>query len=242
MKTLADRLDHALAVRQKSSADLARAIKKTESTVSQWRSGKITSMRGDTLVATAAFLDCEPKWLASGKGPSGLEEEHQGAILRSEPTGIDGGADDIEILQYAAGGAMGNGLVLEERPPGIIKSWHVDHEWLRLNVRHHTGNKNLRIVTGFGPSMKGMFNPGDPLLCDCGVTSVETDAVYFFRLGEHGFIKLLQRVPTPDGMAIRAKSKNPDYDPFDITPQMLAQENYFQVFGKVLTVWKSEVL
>lgn len=144
---------------------------------------------------------------------------------------------ELTIPQYDAGGAMGHGLVLEDRPPGLIKSWRVDHEWLRLNVRHHTGIQNLRIVTGFGPSMRGMFNPGDPLLCDCGVKTVEVDSVYYFRVGEHGFIKMLQRIPTADGMILRAISKNPDYHPFDITAGM-----DFEVFGKVLTVWKSEVL
>jgi phage repressor protein C with HTH and peptisase S24 domain len=38
-------------------------------------------------------------------------------------------------------------------------------------------------------------------------------------------------------MVIRAKSKNPDYDPFDITEKM-----DFEVFGRILTVWKSEQL
>lgn len=150
--------------------------------------------------------------------------------------------DDLVIHQYEAGGAMGHGLVLEDRPPGLIKSWKVDHDWLRLNVRHHTGVHNLRIVTGFGPSMRPMFNPGDPLLLDVGVTNVDHDGVYFFRIEDHGFIKMLQRLPTPDGMGLRAKSKNTDYDPFDVTPKMLAQEGYFEVFGKILTVWKSEVL
>lgn len=162
------------------------------------------------------------------------------ATLPAEPTTDPG--DALLIPQYEAGGAMGHGLVLEEQPPGIIKSWTVDHEWLRLNVRHHTGIQNLCIVTGFGPSMRGMFNPGDPLLCDIGRNTVDVDGVYFFRVGEHGFIKILQRIPMAEGVGIRAKSKNPDYDPFDITPKMLAQEGYFQVFGKVLTVWKSEVL
>lgn len=245
MKTLASRLKHALKVRGKTPADLARGIPTTDSTVSQWLSGEIKSMRSGNLIAAASFLSCNPPWLASGKGASGLEEEHTGAVLVMEPSGKFGpatSADDLVINQYEAGGAMGHGLVLEDRPPGLIKSWKVDHEWLRLNVRHHTGIQNLRIVTGFGPSMRGMFNPGDPLLCDCGVNTVEVDAVYFFRAGDHGFIKMLQRIPTADGLVIRAKSKNPDYDPFDITPAMLAQDGYFEVFGKVLTVWKSEVL
>lgn len=142
----------------------------------------------------------------------------------------------LVIPQYAAGGAMGNGgLVLEERQPGLIKSWHVDHEWLRLNVRHYTGIGNLCIVTGFGPSMQPKYNPGDPLLLDRGVTAVESDGVYFFRVGKHGFIKQLQRIPTERGLVIRAKSANKDYDPFDISDGM-----DFEVFGKVLTVWKSE--
>ena len=132
---------------------------------------------------------------------------------------------------------MGHGLELEEAPPGLIKSWRVDHEWLRLNVRHYTSVRNLCIVTGFGPSMKPKYNPGDPLLCDRGVTVVETDGVYFFRVGNHGFIKQLQRIPTEGGVILRAKSFNKDYDPFDITKKM-----DFEVFGKILTAWCSEQL
>ncbi len=143
--------------------------------------------------------------------------------------------DDFTIPQYDAAGAMGSGLILEEKQPGIIKSWRVDPEWLRLNVGHHTGVANLCIVTGFGPSMKPKYNPGDPLLLDRGVTTVETEGIYFFRVGKHGFIKQLQRIPTEDGLIVRAKSLNPNYDPFDITSKM-----DFQVFGKVLTVWRSE--
>lgn len=244
MKTLASRLKHALTVRNKTPAELARAVPTSESTVSQWLSGEIKSMRGGNLIATCSFLNCSPQWLASNKGPSGLEEEHTGAVIAMEP-GAPFGAiqvvEDLVINQYEAGGAMGHGLVLEDRPPGLIKSWKVDHEWLRLNVRHHTGIQNLRIVTGFGPSMRGMFNPGDPLLCDCGVKSVEQDAVYFFRIDSHGFIKILQRIPTDDGVVLRAKSKNPDYESFDITRKTVESEG-FEVFGKILTVWKSEQL
>lgn len=41
--------------------------------------------------------------------------------------------------------------------------------------------------------------------------------------------------PDRGGMIIRAKSPNKDYDPSDISEEMA-----FEVFGKVLTVWKSE--
>lgn len=144
--------------------------------------------------------------------------------------------DELSIPQYEAGGQINQGsLVLEGKQPGTIKSWRVDLEWLRMNVRHYTSVQNLCIVTGFGPSMRPRFNPGDPLLMDKGITSMEVDGLYFFRIGDSGYIKQLQRIPSERGTIYRAKSYNPDYEPFDITAKM-----DFQVFGKILTIWKSE--
>lgn len=155
-------------------------------------------------------------------------------VAHSGPQEMD--SSSRSIPQYNAAGAMGNGgLVLDEQPPGIIKSWQVDEQWLRMNVPAHTGVANLCIVTGFGSSMQPMFNPGDPLLMDRGVTDCRSDGVYFFRVGDHGWIKQLQRIPTASGMVIRAKSKNSDYDPFDITEGM-----DFHVLGKILLAWRSD--
>lgn len=139
--------------------------------------------------------------------------------------------DLVSIPQYAAGGSMGHGLVLPEQP-GVIEKWTVNHEWLDKNARGYTSVNNLCIVTGFGPSMRPMFNPGDPLLVDRGVKTVTADGIYFFRVGDEGFIKQLQKIPTSNGVMYRAKSANPDYDAFEITSDM-----DFEVLGKVLRVW-----
>ena len=135
------------------------------------------------------------------------------------------------IPQYRAGGSMGNGITLPDQP-GVIQNWSVSREWLQKNVRNVTGVQNLCIVTGFGPSMQPMYNPGDPLLVDTGVSSVIADGIYFFRVGAEGFIKQLQKIPTASGIKYVAKSKNPDYDNFDITPDM-----DFEVLGRVVRVW-----
>lgn len=74
MSTLKDRLNTAMLVRRKSAADLARAVGKSESAVSQWLSGETKSMRSDNLMATCIFLQCNPQWLASNKGASGLDD------------------------------------------------------------------------------------------------------------------------------------------------------------------------
>ncbi|OGA78794.1 S24 family peptidase [Hydrogenophaga sp.] len=163
-----------------------------------------------------------------------LHQLHRPPAVQATALKIE--TEDVEIRQFDAGGGMGGGRLLLDDQPGVIKGWRVDREWVRHNVRSYSSIENLCIVTGFGPSMRPMFNPGDPLLVDRGVNVVETDAVYFFRVGDHGFIKALQRIPTAAGLVLRAKSKNPDYDPFDIDQKTMD----FEVLGKVLTVWKSE--
>lgn len=140
--------------------------------------------------------------------------------------------DEFVINQYHdVRGAMGNGLVLRGES-GQITGWKVTPEWLSKNVPSNTGNKNLAIVTGFGDSMRGMFNSGDPLLVDSGIKSLDYDGVYFFRIGDEGFIKTLQRIP---GEGVRVISENKKYETWTITKDM-----DFEVFGRVLKVWKSE--
>ena len=138
---------------------------------------------------------------------------------------------EVTLHQYNTGGSMGQGLRLVDQP-GNIKSWQVDKEWIRMNVKHHTSDANLCIVTGFGDSMLGMFCPGDPLLVDRGVTTCDFDGVYFFRVGDEGFIKRLQRIP---GEGVLVISENPRYRDWTIKPDM-----DFQILAKVLKVWESK--
>lgn len=143
-------------------------------------------------------------------------------------------AYEIVIKQYDASGSMGSGVVLRDQP-GVIKKISVSKEWLHKNVKSFTNTQNLCIVTGFGDSMQPLYNSGDPLLVDVGIKTVEYDGVYFFRISTEGYIKRLQRIPTRNGLVIRAKSDNtPKYDSFDITEDM-----DFEVFGVVLKVWQS---
>lgn len=128
-------------------------------------------------------------------------------------------------------GAMGKGLILRDQP-GRITELGVTSEWMTKNMPFNTGKVNLCIVTGFGDSMQGMFNSGDPLIVDTGVRVMEYDGVYFFRVGDEGFIKRLQRIP---GEGIRVISKNPDYETWTIKDGM-----DFEVFGRVIKVWKGE--
>jgi hypothetical protein len=115
--------------------------------------------------------------------------------------------------------------------PGIIVAWLVSPEWVKGNIRNYTSIDNLAIVTGFGDSTDGMFNAGDPILVDCGITSVDVDAIYFFRVGNEGFIKRIQRIP---GMGLVVLSVNWAYSDWIITADM-----DFEVFDRVIKVWQS---
>lgn len=146
----------------------------------------------------------------------------------------DDESQGFKIPQFDTGGSMGRGVLLRDQP-GVIKSWTVSDSWLQQNVHRMSSVSNLCIVTGFGPSMQPLFNPGDPLLVDRGINRVDVDAVYFFRIGEEGFIKQVQRLYNGVDLVLRAKSYNPMYDPFDIP-----QTADFEVFGRVLKVWEGK--
>jgi hypothetical protein len=139
--------------------------------------------------------------------------------------------DEVEIEHFDTGGAMGHGVVLKDQP-GVIQSWRVTPEWVQKNVRGYSSTDNLTIVTGFGDSMRPMYNPGDPLIVDVGVRSVDFDGIYFFRVGDEGFIKRLQRIP---GEGVVAISENKAYRDWTIKGSM-----DFEIFGRVLKVWRGE--
>lgn len=224
MKKIEDfgsRLKTAMFEAKVSRKDLAANLGISVQAIGMIITGQSKAFTAENTAKAAEFLGCSSKWLATGAGEMNLKNI---SILEFKH-------DEILIPQFNAVGAMGNGLVLRDQS-GVIESWRVSPEWLNKNVKLHSGVKNLVIVTGFGDSMRPMFNSGDPLLVDIGVRSVEFDAIYFFRVGNEGFIKRLQRIP---GDGIRAISENKGYEGWTIKPDM-----DFEVFGRVLKVWRGE--
>lgn len=177
------------------------------------------NLRGVGARLRARLSERYPDWLVAVEAP------HDAAVF----AGPNGGT---EIPQFDTGGKMGeSGLVLRDQP-GMIRGWTVTPEWVQKNVHNFSSVKNLAIVTGFGDSMRPLYNPGDPLLVDRGVTTVEYDAIYFFRVGTEGFVKRLQRVP---GNGLLVISENRSYRDWSITEDM-----DFEVFARVIKVWRGE--
>lgn len=233
---LSERLKAAMQEAGVSQAELARACGVKPPSIHGWLSGKSKFLRGENLLSAARALGVEQQWLATGIGP-----RHSTDVTLNEPltTGqiyseSTQNRDVVHIPQYEVGGAMGKSLILQGDQPGIIRHMAVTQEWAQKNLKAHTGLQNLCIVTGFGDSMKPMYNPGDPLILDKGITTCEVDAVYFFRVDGYGFIKRLQIIP---GEGIRVISVNKDYEPWTIK-----RDADFEVFGRVMKAWCGEDL
>ena len=203
-------LENKINERETNPTALADAIKENQSTIQRILSGETKNPRLKIIRKLEDYFS---------------EKSSQIDQLGTRPS-------DITINQYAdVQGSMGVGILLRDQP-GQITGFKVNSEWMNKNVPANTGIDNLSIVTGFGDSMKGMFNSGDPLIVDTGIKSLDYDGVYFFRVGDEGFIKRLQRIP---GEGIRVISKNEEYESWTIKEGM-----DFEVFGRVLKVWNSE--
>jgi hypothetical protein len=211
--------------------DLARLIGKDPSYVSRmlYPVGKSGRKRiGDEMVEHIETCLRIPRGTLDGiaSGSSQPPVDPQGRGIR--PIVVP---DDVTIPQFDTGGMGGHGLVLQDQP-GIIENWQVSREWANSNIPSCTSFHNLCIVTGFGDSMPDAFNPGDPVIVDMGIRTCTHDGIYFFRVGNEGFIKILQRIP---GVGIMAISQNKNYRDWAIRDDM-----DFQVFGKVLKAWKGK--
>jgi phage repressor protein C with HTH and peptisase S24 domain len=214
---------------------LADALGKSDSQVSQWKKGSTNSGTGKQrgMNATSArYIE-----QSTGKPTGWMDTSHNNygtapaQQIQTIQENISQYKTNVDIPQYIdASGSMGNGVLLRDQP-GEIQNWSVSPDWIYKNVKNCTSTSNLCIVTGFGDSMRGMFNSGDPMLVDKGVKTVDFDGVYFFRVGNEGFIKTLQRIP---GQGMRAISANDSYETWTITPDM-----DFEVFARVIKVWKS---
>lgn len=235
MKTLMERASHLLGLANNSVTELANIAGVKPPSVSDWLNGKTKTLKSAPAIKMAKHFKLNILWITEGIGPMsdqpGGEKNAEVVPSPKRPLKVIECPDLYTIPQYRSGGSMGNGLELPDQP-GIIENWSVSREWLYKNVRNFTATGNLCIVTGFGPSMQPLFNPGDPLLVDIGIKSVVADGIYFFRVGSEGFVKQLQKIPTPTGVKYIAKSKNPDYDTFEISDGM-----DFEVLGRVIRVW-----
>lgn len=75
--TLQQRIREAIDGSGKSQADIARAIKRTPATVTQWLDGSTKSLKADNAAALEAATGYNARWIVTGKGPKKLPDARQ---------------------------------------------------------------------------------------------------------------------------------------------------------------------
>lgn len=179
----------------------------------------------DTAVKLAALLGTSVEYLATGAESGTLYDNNV------VPFEIKQNENEINIPMLAAAGSMGAGVAAELGHDEVISNLSVSKQFINENLGSITSLNNLRMVTGLGNSMQGMYEHGDMLFADTGVNSIEIDAVYVVLYRDHIYIKNVQRIPTG---GIKLISSNKDYEPLIIEGGEL---EHTQVLARVAGAW-----
>lgn len=140
--------------------------------------------------------------------------------------------DDVPIPQFDVRGAMGGGCV----PPDyadVIKQVTLTKDYLASIRPAFTTTSNLAVVTGWGTSMIGTINHGDPVLVDRGVTQFVGDGVYLFTWDGLLYLKRLQKETRQTFTVISDSGK---YQPFTVPI------NEVMIHARAILVWAAKTL
>ncbi|WP_341522970.1 S24 family peptidase [Pseudomonas sp. G.S.17] len=134
----------------------------------------------------------------------------------------------VEVPRFDIAASMGPGT----EPPEmnmVVEHMRLDANWVRQNLVY-TAVDNLKLISGRGDSMAPTIRNGDALLVDSGVTSVESDAIYFFLMRGQQHVKRIQR--NLDGLTII--SDNGQYKEIDVPGD---REGDIQVLAQIIYWW-----
>jgi len=134
----------------------------------------------------------------------------------------------IEVPRFDIAASMGPGT----EPPEmnmVVEHMRLDANWVRQNLVY-TSTDNLRLISGRGDSMAPTIRNGDALLVDSGVTSVESDAIYFFLMRGQHHVKRIQR--NLDGLTII--SDNSQYREIDVPSD---REGDIKILAQIIYWW-----
>jgi phage repressor protein C with HTH and peptisase S24 domain len=178
------------------------------------------------------------EWLEYGDGPKypgdkDDNEERESNVIAADFSSKGKLKDgELSIPQYNVRGALGHGQV----PADYIETIrHVTvHESL-LSGRGISFSKaeNLAIITGFGQSMEGTINDGDPLIVDRGINQFIGDGIYVLTWDGLLYVKRLQKhSPTHfDMISDNPRHKDQTINIADVT-----------IHARVLLVWNAKKL
>jgi phage repressor protein C with HTH and peptisase S24 domain len=234
METFGERITWALQRAGKNASDLARALRISRNAVSQWKNDK-NGPSQDSVSSAAKFLRINAHWLSTGEGSPDLpglvgsfdpdvdERRGKGTTGRGRHKLTPGSIAEIEVRAGMGGG--GFAAISEVNDHGEAESYAADRvkaEWIMPPdfVRNELGVSfgQAEIVMADGDSMEPDIRSGDRLVIDRRKKNVHQGGIFAVRDGDELIIKQVQLVrPLTDPPRIKCTSRNPSYEPFELT-------------------------
>jgi phage repressor protein C with HTH and peptisase S24 domain len=204
----------------------------SDKAASKWLNGETMPGRANMLTI-AHHLGVRVEWLQYGEGSPSSKDVKDNNVITADFAGRGRLKDgEISIPQYNIRGAMGHGQV----PADYIET--VRH--LTLHESHLIGRgisfskvENLAVITGWGQSMEGTINDGDPVIIDRGVDAFVGDGVYVFTWDNLLYIKRLQKHSPTQFDMISDNKQHKD---------QIVNVNEIRIHARVVLVWNAKKL
>jgi len=220
MTELKERISEALNSTGLIDADLAKELGVTRGAISQWRSGGVKTLKGDTAAKIEAITGYSSTWLSTGKG----DKKSSGAM----PS-----LNEVEIPLLSIEASMGNGMDVMD--VDVLSSIRVKASWVSNRLYTLTNRNNLRFIHAYGDSMEPTFSSGDILLVDIGHTTPDIDGIYVMEAQKMLFVKRVSRNMSGE---LIITSDNPKIR----TSETLNGNSEVVIHGRVVWAWNGKLL
>src|SRR5690625_373195 len=230
MKLLKDRIKKAfdmLPQDKQNQRRLAEYCGVKPPSVNDWFSGATKSLRGESLVKAAEFLQVDELWLATGKGNMSRSAD-KSEKLEAEPENKRPTHVHLPILEVSPAAGAGRDPV---DYPAVIDYLEVPEVW----ALHRLGRdlSKYRVLPVSGDSMSPTINDGDLVFVDTNVTSYQTNGIYVIIWHGRLLIKRL-RASLSSGKIEIASDNEAAYPTESVTMEELGQ---LHICGLVKNWW-----
>lgn len=212
MKTLADRLNHAMDEAGFSQAQLANAVSMAQPSVWKLTTGKASTSR--KIVQIANVLGVRPEWLSTGTGPMREEAHHPNSTIppESEWGTVDAWdsktplpSDEVEVpflkdIEFACGA----GLVTDDDYNGF--KLRFSKATLR-RVGANTDGSGVLCFPARGDSMEPVIPDGTTVAVNIDDKRLVDGNIYAINQQGWKRIKLLHRTG-PDSISVRSFNRD----------------------------------
>ena len=142
------------------------------------------------------------------------------------------GSDEIRIPQFDVKAAMGSGQIPAEYIE-TIRYVSMEKNYLLTRGICYTQPANLAIITGYGQSMEGTINDGEPVIIDTGINTFTGDGVYVFTWDGMLYIKRLQKASPVTFAMISDNPLHKDH---------IINIDDVKIHGRAILVWNAKKL